>query len=86
MKETRTVHWNSPNTGETYESGFAGLTDGYRFNNGLFYFIGNVGFWWSSTEDYTPDALNFYLSSGNVNVVRWSHFRGSGFSVRCLRD
>ena len=32
LKETGTVHWASPNTGATNESGFTGLPGGYRVN------------------------------------------------------
>ena len=37
LKEAGTLHWNSPNTGATNETGFTGLPGGYRvsYNHGL---------------------------------------------------
>jgi uncharacterized protein (TIGR02145 family) len=51
LKETGTTHWQSPNEGATNESGFTALPGGYRyFIPDTFYYIGNYGYWWSSTE------------------------------------
>jgi uncharacterized protein (TIGR02145 family) len=87
MKEAGLAHWDSPNTGATNESGFAGLPGGYRNGSGVFSFIGNFGYWWSSTESPTADAWNRYLNYFNVLFYKSSIFnKGSGFSVRCLRD
>lgn len=52
MKETGTAHWQSPNQDATNSSGFTGLPGGYRFSYGSFNFIGNYGFWWSSSENF----------------------------------
>ena len=86
MKEVGYTHWLSPNTGATNSSGFAGLPGGFRFNVGAFLNVGYSGYWWSSTEDGTPDAwtraLGYYYSS----VVRLNYDKAIGFSVRCLRD
>jgi uncharacterized protein (TIGR02145 family) len=86
MKEAGTLNWTTPNTSSTNESGFAGLPGGFRFSGGTFSSIGEVGYWWSSTEYNTGNAwyrglgCNYgYVSSGNYNKV-------GGFSVRCLRD
>jgi uncharacterized protein (TIGR02145 family) len=87
MKEAGMAHWDSPNIGATNESGFAGLPGGYRNGSGVFSFIGNFGYWWSSTESPTADAWNRYLNYFNVLFYKSSIFnKGSGFSVRCLRD
>jgi len=86
MKETGTFYWNSPNTGATNETDFAGLPGGYRSANGSFFNIGNFGFWWSSTENDTSYAWSRYLYYFDVNVNRFDNDKGRGFSVRCLRD
>jgi uncharacterized protein (TIGR02145 family) len=86
MKEAGLAHWASPNTGATNESGFAGLPGGDRFKYGAFYDIGSVGIWWSSTEFDTSIAWYRDLSSSNGLVSRYGDGKGSGFSVRCLRD
>jgi uncharacterized protein (TIGR02145 family) len=84
MKETGTAHWDSPNTGATNSSGFTALPGGCRFFDGSFWYIGDVGFWWSSTQLHTDTAwtsdLSYLFSS------RGSYSKGHGFSVRCVRN
>jgi uncharacterized protein (TIGR02145 family) len=63
MKETGTVHWLSPNTGATNESGFSALPDSHRNNNtGYFHYIITFGNWWSSTESSAYNAWNWQLT------------------------
>jgi uncharacterized protein (TIGR02145 family) len=88
LKSTSTL-WTTPNTGATNESGFSGLPGGYRSTNGTFgtyRFIGNYGYWWSSTENSTTDAWNRYLNYNSGSSVRVNNNKPDGFSVRCLRD
>ena len=86
MKETGTTHWISPNTGATNESGFTGLPGGLRNTNGSFLNLGSYGYWWSSTESSSSNALYRYLSYFNDVVVRVINDKRLGFSVRCVRD
>jgi len=51
------MHWSSPNTGATNETGFTALPGGHRNANGTFYVIGNKGSWWSATEYEAYGAL-----------------------------
>jgi uncharacterized protein (TIGR02145 family) len=86
MKEMGDTHWGGSNTAATNSSGFTGLPGGYRNYYGTFFYIGYFGYWWSSSESYTPNAWYRYLfyNSGDVNSTSGS--KTSGFSVRCLRD
>jgi uncharacterized protein (TIGR02145 family) len=88
MKEAGLAHWVSPNTGATNESGFSGLPGSYRFSsNGTFSILGYDGYWWSSTESSsTSRALNRILGKSVNNIHKTSLHKGSGLSVRCLRD
>ncbi len=87
MKETGTTHWTTPNTGATNISGWAGLPDGDRNNvNGAFGNVGGFGFWWSSSEYNTALAWTRYLVYDDGIINRFNDLKGSGFSVRCLRD
>lgn len=86
MKEAGLAHWISPNEEATNESGFAGLPGGSRNTDGLFLYIGNFGYWWSSTENNALDAWFRFLYHINDNVYRNVNNKGFGFSVRCLRD
>jgi uncharacterized protein (TIGR02145 family) len=86
MKEVGTASWNSPNTDATNTSLFTGLPGGYRYFNGNYFNVGNNGYWWSSTENYTNYAWYRYLYGSDGNAVRISYSKKNGLSVRCLRD
>jgi uncharacterized protein (TIGR02145 family) len=86
LKETGTTHWSSPNTGATNESGFSALPGGYRNLNGNFGFVGDDGFWWSSTEYTTILAWGRHLNYGYSQVSRGQLDKKYGFSVRCVKD
>jgi hypothetical protein len=62
-------------------AGFAGLPGGYRLFLGTFY---PNGYWWSSSEYATSYAWfrQLYSSNGTRGYID----KGSGFSVRCLKD
>jgi uncharacterized protein (TIGR02145 family) len=93
MKSTGTIKagtglWRTPNTDANNSSGFTGLPGGLRRPDlGTFDYIGNYGYWWSSTEIFkTISAQNrrlFYLSGSVTSDEISERF---GFSVRCLRD
>ena len=80
-----TSGWNNGGNG-TNSSGFAGLPGGNRYDDGTFYDVGDLGYWWSSTEDNTTYAWLRYLYYSYSNVNRSYGDKSSGFSVRCLRD
>ena len=80
-KEETIGGWNGTN-----ESGFTGLPGGYRRFDQDYYSFGSDGYWWSSTEDDTIDAWDRSLSGSSGYAYRDNDRKGSGFSVRCLRD
>ena len=84
MKEAGYDHWNSPNTGATNSSGWAGLPGGSRYSGG-FGSDGNLGNWWSASE---AGSYSWHRSLGHTydDVYRFSLSRDSGFSARCVRD
>lgn len=86
QKETGSLHWQSPNSGASNESGFTALPGGYRYYGGTFSNIRSQGYWWSGTESSAIEAYyrDIYLSYGNVD--RGSSSKKSGFSVRCIKD
>ncbi len=77
--------WKDSGNG-TDESGFSGLPGGSRDNDGTFNFIGNYGYWWSSSEYFTDNTWSRYLGYGNGSAGRATPNKTLGFSVRCLRD
>jgi uncharacterized protein (TIGR02145 family) len=96
MKSTGTIQvgtglWQDPNAYASNSSGFTGLPGGLRLSNGSYYYIGNYGNWWSSSElsstSAWPRLLN-YNNGSSQRIENNSAFnsKAGGFSVRCLRD
>jgi len=86
LKETGTVHWNSPNTGATNETGFTALPGGLRAVAGAFSNIGVSGHWWSSTEVDAGNAWLRYLTAPDDDIIVNSVAKYAGYSVKCMRD
>ncbi len=86
LKEAGTTHWESPNVWATNETGFTALPGGYHNFKGTYRLIGAHGLWWSSTEDDTSSAFNWYVGSSYIGPLWLSSNKASGFSVRCHRN
>ncbi len=86
MKEVGTISWNSPNTDATNTSLFTGLPGGYRGVSGNSVEIGNIGYWWSSTEYTSSLSWSRYLNNNDGNVFKYNVGMHDGFSIRCLKD
>lgn len=84
IKETGTIHWQSPNIGATNESGFTALPGGFRWDE--FYSIGSTGYWWSSTESTLSNAWGLVVYNDYSEINHWENGYWCGYSVRCLRD
>jgi len=87
LKETGTVHWNSPNTGATNESKFSALPGGYRYDyDGAFGGLNtNAGFW-NSTEENSTHLGYRYLAYDRSNNLRSTRDKACWFSVRLIWD
>ena len=86
LKEAGTAHWENPNTGSTNESGFTALPCGYRNYDGSFNLLNSVNFIWSSSEFNPTNASYLRLRSGYSDAILSWHYKGTGHSVRCLKD
>jgi uncharacterized protein (TIGR02145 family) len=87
LKENGLVHWMTPNTGATNESGFTALPGGERMDSGLFGLITRHGFWWSSTEFDAEHAWFRLLRHDESKVYRANGYhKRYGYSVRCIKD
>jgi uncharacterized protein (TIGR02145 family) len=87
LKEAGLVHWTTPNTGATNETGFTALPSGMRMadgtgDNSLF----THGGWWSSTENLTTNAWGRNVANTVGSVIRGNTSKKYGFSVRCLKN
>ncbi len=86
MKMKSKSGWNNEGNGNN-ESNFAGLPGGNRHNDGIFYDIGNFGFWWSASKNTRSSGaygrcLGYYFG----DVSKYHGVERSGLSVRCLGD
>jgi len=89
MKEEGTIHWASPNTGATNESGFTALPGGLGYLDEVYYKDSTAWFWtatwrWEGIgEDLAwGNRLHYNFTSFYNNVSSESH----GLSVRCIKD
>jgi uncharacterized protein (TIGR02145 family) len=85
LKETAMLHWKTPNTSATNESGFTALAGGYRDFDGTFRNMGDFGFWWTTSED-AGYGMSRQLSYNSSSVVTFSYSKFFGYSVRCVKD
>ncbi len=67
-------------------TGFSALPAGIRISWGIFYYIGNNGLWWSSTELSTGWVWLRKIAYDSSNVGRYNYTKQFGLSVRCLWD
>jgi uncharacterized protein (TIGR02145 family) len=86
MKEQGTIHWTTPNTGATNESGFTALPGGYRLYLGSFVELGNFAFYWSSTTHSEINAWSKALTYDYELCDHAPNHKNHGYSVRCLKD
>ncbi len=70
----------------TNESGFSGSPSGIRHINDNFRFNGSLGYWWSSTQNSTDDAISCLLTYGPSHLFNDKRNKGDGLSVRCIED
>jgi len=85
LKEKGNLHWATANTTATNITGFTALPGGSRSTDNSIYDIGNIGYWWSSTEG-TTTTNGWYRSLSNENsiVTRGYYAKSVGMSVRCI--
>jgi uncharacterized protein (TIGR02145 family) len=79
--------WNSDADGNGDDAfGFSALPGGYGYSGGYFSNVGNVGRWWSATEDNSYNAYDRYMLY-SLERAGWGNFsKYFLFSVRCLQD
>ena len=70
----------------TNTSGFSALLAGYRGSDGNFDYLGNDGYFWSSTQYAAPDAHYLYLDNYSPDIHLSYNHKTYGLSVRCLKD
>jgi uncharacterized protein (TIGR02145 family) len=80
------VGWEGKGNG-TDESGFSALPGGFRHIDGDFNDGGSwAGTWWTSTEVDSSYATYINLNYQSDGVIIGQFDKGSGFSVRCIKN
>lgn len=85
LKETGTLHWSSPNSESTNESGFTALPGGFR-DDWAFFGDRVLGTWWSSTERTTENSWFRRVDGSQSTVDVQYNIKKFGMSVRCVKD
>lgn len=80
------VDGNLETNAEFGTTGFSALPGGYRNDIGNFYAMSGHAYFWSSTESSSGAAWDRSLHYSNSVVARYDDYKGSGFSVRLVRD
>jgi uncharacterized protein (TIGR02145 family) len=84
-KMKSTIGWKSYGNGNN-GSGFAALPAGFLCTDGVFYYIGVTGHWWSSTP-YGSNYAWVRTMLWNFSIVeRISRSRQECMSVRCIKN
>jgi len=86
LKETSLSYWKVPNEKSTNKSGFSALPGGYRSIFGLYNNMGNIAYFWSSTEFNSTNIWSRTLYYNNSKVNRHDNSKEYSFSVRCIKD
>lgn len=91
MKSTRTdpdphPRWNTGNIA-TNSSGFTAFPGGFRHSWGSFYSLGELGYWWTATDDEGTNAISRYMNYGNTLLSESTYDnKAYGYSVRCIKN
>jgi uncharacterized protein (TIGR02145 family) len=87
LKESGTVHWQSPNTGATNTIGFTALPGGYYTGSSYIYLYQQACFWLSSQANASLGrgvALYYNNVPTPGDMLSWP--KGRALSVRCLKN
>lgn len=90
LKEEGTTHWLTPNTDATDEFGFTALPGGFRYRlDGNFNDLGELSYWWTSTEDVFNPSTHAYhrqMFYDQASVYRAAAYKTAGKYIRCIKD
>ena len=85
LKETGTIHWNSPNTGATNSSGFTSIPGGFHYPGGNFGSIGIGSYFWDSSS-IGADASRRSIGFDSQQIYQSFISKQYGLNIRCLKD
>jgi uncharacterized protein (TIGR02145 family) len=77
---------NNDYPGYRNKTGFTALPGGYRYNDGVFYSIGNTSFFWNATSVSSTFAYGRVMGKNITHVNMGGWFKDEAFSIRCVKD
>ncbi len=81
-----TDYWNNNGNG-TDDFGFSALPGGIRYTDGYFHFIGDEGYWLSSTtQNNSYNIWSRKLIESSSFFYKVSYTPDIGYSIRCVKD
>jgi uncharacterized protein (TIGR02145 family) len=81
-----TTGWINNGNG-TNSSGFTALAGGYRYGaDGSFNDLGDITYWWSTTEELTNTAWYRRLDGNQTSVYKAATHKWGGKFVRCIKN
>jgi len=86
-----TSGWNVYNGASRFSNGtddygFSALPGGRGNSDGNFDVVGDLGFWWSTTDYSGTSVSTLYMGNNFSGVARTSDFKSNLFSIRCVKD
>ena len=84
LKETGTVHWQTPNSASN-TNGFTALPSGLRQYSAYIYF-GICSAFWSTTATTSTEAYTPYMYNNATDLLTNGSTKNYGYSVRCIKD
>jgi len=85
LKETGELHWVH-NPESTNETGFTALPGGFIDLHGIFYELGQTGFWWSRGGGLEDEILEIRKDEVNLRGYNPDMHPGVGYSIRCIKE
>lgn len=86
VKETGFVHWHSPNSGATNESGFTAFGGGGRNMWGAFTGLLDYAHFWSSSQYISDNPWEIWLDGVSTLFSQSTNYKYCGYSLRCFKD
>ena len=89
LKETGTVYWKAYDEGATNSTGFSARGGGSRNKPGLYSYLREQGYWWSSTPSahlYDGTLFGRMINSWSPIISRGTIIIEAGISIRCIKD
>ena len=68
------------------ETGFAALLGGSHSPDEGFDYLGDLGSYWSSSENSSANVWGYYFYIHTKGLARDNYYKTLGFSCRCLQD